>query len=163
VFWPSVVPAEDGYRMYYGGESITGVAIGLATSADGRQWVKHDDPLTTDRRLVESDPVLTPEADWELTRVDRPRVQRTPDGWAMLYQAGQIETRGLALSDDGLRWARYPSNPIFTRASFPLPNARTWDTALVYHDGAYYYFMEIGSLQGTDLYLALHEGPLRMP
>jgi hypothetical protein len=43
---------------------------------------------------------------------------------------------------------------------FPIPNARTWDTALLFHDGKYFYWMEIGSQGGTNLYLAMHDGSL---
>ena len=161
VFWPSVVPDDNGYRMYYGGMNFQGTAIGIATSPDGLTWTKYDDPETRDELYIESDPVLTPDAEWELGKVDRPRVTRSPDGWVMIYQGGPVEMRGLALSNDGVHWSVYPSNPLFTPDSFPIPGAKTWDTNLLYQDGVYYYFMEIGTLSGTDLYLTTHEGPLR--
>lgn len=81
----------------------------------------------------------------------------SPDGWVMIYQSGPVEMRGLALSDDGVHWQTYPSNPVFTKASFPIPNAKTWDANLLYQDGVYYYFMELGTLNGTDLYLTTHQ------
>ena len=115
----------------------------------------------TDELYAESDPVLTTQADWDLGKVDRPRVTRSPDGWVMIFQGGHIEMRGLALSNDGFHWQTYPSNPIFTRESFPPPNAKTWDTNLLYQDGVYFYFMELGSLSETNLYLATHQGSLR--
>lgn len=161
VFWPCVVPDDDGYRMYYAGKSPEETAIGYATSPDGITWMKYDDPETTDALYAESDPILTADAEWERTNVDRPRVTRSPDGWAMIYQGGRVETRGLALSRDGVLWETYPSNPIFTTESFPIRRGRTWDTNLLYHDGVYYYFMEVGTSDGTDLYLAAHEGALR--
>ena len=161
VIWPSVVRDENGYRMYYGGKNALNTAIGLATSPDGTAWTKYNDPETTDELYAESDPVLTAEADWNLGKVDRPCVTRSPDGWVMIFQGGPIEMRGLALSNDGLHWQTYPSNPIFTEASFPIPNAKTWDTTLLYYEGLYYYFMELGSLSGTDLYLTTHQGNLR--
>ena len=161
VFWPSVVREDDGYRMYYGGQNPLGTSIGLATSPEGITWTKYNDPETSDELYTESDPVLTAEADWELSKVDRPRVTRSPDGWAMIYQGGPVEMRGLALSDDGVHWETYLSNPVFTKESFPIPNAKTWDTNLLYQDGVYYYFMELGTLNGTDLYLTTHAGALR--
>ena len=161
VFWPNVVPDRDGYRMYYGGKNDLGTAIGLATSSDGITWTKYNDPETTGELYAESDPVLTVQAAWELKWVDRPRVTRSPDGWVMIYQAGHIEMRGLALSNDGIDWQTYPSNPLFTSDSFPIPRAKTWDTTLLYHEGVYYYFMELGSLSGTDIYLTAHQGSLR--
>jgi len=148
--WPSVVKDGSEYRMYFGAQTRGGYAIGLATSTDGIQWTKHEKP------------VLTAETDWESVKVDRPRVTKSPDGWVMIYQAGlQVENRGIAISDDGIHWEKYPDNPIFNKDVFPIPNAKTWDTNLLYQDGIYYYFMEIGTLSGTDLYLTTHEGSLR--
>ena len=78
----------------------------------------------------------------------------------MIYQAGVVETRGLAISNDGLHWEKYAGNPLFSSKVFPIPNAKTWDTDLIYRDDAYYYFMELG-YQETNIYLARHEGSLR--
>lgn len=163
LFWPSVVRDGDGYRMYYGArDSQANFAIGMATSQDGLSWIKYNDPGTNDTLYADSEPVFVPSTKWESNKVDRPRVQSTPDGWVMIYQAGPaIEDRGLALSNDGIHWNAYPENPLFTRETFPIPNAKTWDTALLYHEGVYYYFMELGSLSGTDLYLTTHRGSLR--
>jgi len=106
--WLSSVPDGAGYRMYYGGSSSAGYAIGMARSDDGLHWAKYDDPETTDAAFAESDPVLIPQAEWERTKVDRPRVNRSPDGWVMIYQGGlAVEGRGLALSADGDHWERY--------------------------------------------------------
>lgn len=147
--------------MYYGAQTGGGYAISFATSTDGVNWTKYDDPETTDAEHAGSDPVLTTSMDWEYNKVDRPRVVHTPDGWIMIYQGGSIEMRGIALSDDGIHWEKYDGNPIFDSKAFPIPNAKTWDTNLVYQDGTYYYFMEIGTLSGTNLYLTTHEGSLR--
>jgi len=160
--WPSVVKNGSEYFMYYGGLARGGYSIGLATSSDGIQWIKYNDPETSDEKYLESDPVLAREFPWESIKLDRPRVTLSPDGLVMIYQAGTaLETRGLALSDDGIHWERHPSNPVITQALFPIPNGRTWDTSLIYENGIYYYIMEIGGLSGTDLYLATHEGSLR--
>jgi hypothetical protein len=80
----------------------------------------------------------------------------------MIYQAGAaVEMRGLAISNDGIQWEKYPGNPIFRKDVFPISNAKTWDTNLLYHDGIYYYFMELGTMNGTDLYLTTHQGSLQ--
>jgi predicted GH43/DUF377 family glycosyl hydrolase len=78
IFWPCVVQEDDSYRMYYTGKNLMDNAIGFATSPDGINWTKHDDPQTTDEPYAESDPVLTGEAEWTLGKVDRPRVVRSP-------------------------------------------------------------------------------------
>jgi predicted GH43/DUF377 family glycosyl hydrolase len=160
--WPSVVKNGDEIRMYYGVKTTDGHAISLATSTDGIHWTKYNDPQTTDEQFAESDPVFIKGADWEYHRVDRPRVVKSPDGWVMIYQAGiSVELRGLAISNDGIDWEKYSENPIFNKDAFPIPNAKTWDTNLLYHDDTYYYFMELGGLDGTDLYLTTHASSLR--
>ena len=158
--WPSVGHDGNAYFMYYGAQDRV-FSIGLATSADGLHWEKYNDPATTEEKYEESDPVLVNETNWESVKVDRPRVAFSPDGYVMIYQGGvRVENRGLAVSQDGIHWEKYPENPLFTSHDFPIPTAKTWDTNLLYHDGTYYYFMELGSLSGTDLYLTTHEGSL---
>jgi predicted GH43/DUF377 family glycosyl hydrolase len=66
--WPSVVEDGSGYRMYYGAQNTDGYAIGLATSTDGIQWVKYNDPQTMDAPYAESDPVFVADADWNTTK-----------------------------------------------------------------------------------------------
>ena len=162
--WPSIVKDGDGLRMYYGAKSGGNFAIGMAISTDGAHWTKYNDLTTTDDLYSESDPVFTPGAKWEYNKLDRPRVVKTPAGWVMLYQAGAaIEQRGLAISQNGIHWERYSDNPIFVSDVFPIPNAKTWDTNLLYHEDTFYYFMEIGTLSGTDLYLATQQGSLIKP
>ena len=149
--WPSVVRDGNGLRMYYGAQTATGFAIGLATSTDGINWTRHGDP------------VLEAGEAWETQNVDRPRVVKSPDGWVMIYQGGSfVERRGLAISEDGIRWQKYPSNPILTSDVFPIRRAKTWDTSLVYHDGIYYYIMELGTtpVNETHLYLTTYQGAL---
>jgi predicted GH43/DUF377 family glycosyl hydrolase len=160
VSWPNVIRVDGAYFMFYAGRTAANASIGLATSADGLSWTPYDDPSTTEDRYAHSDPVLEAEADWQLFKVDRPRVQYTPDGWVMIFAGSQVEQRGLALSNDGVAWETYPDNPFMTAEDFPISSARAWDTALIYQDGVYYYIMEIGGLAGTDLYLAVHQGSL---
>ncbi len=159
--WPSVVQDTNGFRMYYGVKTKAGHAISFATSMDGIHWTKYNDPSTSEPQYAESDPVFVSNDTWEYKKADRPRVVHSPDGWVMIYQAGSsVDQRGLAISANGISWKTYAGNPVFSTDVFPIPHAKSWDTNLLYHDGAYYYFMEIGTLDGTDLYLAKHEGSL---
>ncbi len=151
VAWPSVVATDDGWAMYYSAganpRTSTG-AIGLATSTDGVTWTKHGAP------------VLEVTADWEGGALDRPRVQRTDEGWIMVYTGRTLTERGLAWSDDGVSWTPDPANPVLTADDFPI-NGKTWDTALLWHDGVLRYYMEIGlgaGSQTTDIYLGTHDG-----
>lgn len=154
--WPSVVKTADGFLMFYGIAQRGQSHIGLAVSTDGRHWTKYNDPTTTEAPFAESDPVLTPDADWEEKSNDRPRVQLVPGGLIMIYQAGSLVKRGLAFSQNGIHWTKYEANPILTDADFPKSGSM-WDTSLLYHGGTFYYYTELGSMAGTDVYLATAE------
>jgi hypothetical protein len=162
VSWPSVVPTDTGYAMYFAGYrgQFDKSMIGLAFSPDGLQWEKYDDPATTEAWFVESDPILKGDESWTTDGVDRARVVDTPEGLVMVYQGGALIKRGLAFSDDRVNWVPHPENPVLEIIDFPL-SGNMWDTALVYHDNVYYYYTEIGSMTATHIYLAVHEGEIK--
>lgn len=136
--WPWVVRTDDGYALFYAGfDTPRGHgAIGLATSTDGMTWTKRDEP------------VLVPEADWEVASLDRPRVAVTPAGLAMIYAGAQLTDRGLAWSDDGISWRRDGTLPAITQDDFPI-SGRAWDAGLIYRDGELVYYLEIGGVSGV--------------
>lgn len=149
--WPSVVRTDEGYALYYAAfDAPNGdAAIAMATSADGVTWTKRDEP------------VLTGELRWEADRLDRPRVARTADGYAMVYAGSDLTDRGLAFSDDGVTWTRDGELPVITQDDFPV-DGRCWDAALVYRDGSLDYYLEIGvatASKGTQVYLASADLP----
>lgn len=160
--WPNVVATDTGFVMFYTGEDNAGnKAIGRATSKDGIRWIKHNHLDTAEAPYVESDPMIVGSGGgWDLSRADRPRAQLTPEGWVMLYTGSQLNNRGLVFSPDGHHWSEHPDNPVIAREDFPIEGGSTWDTNLLYVDGVYYYFMELGALNTTAIYLALHEGAL---
>lgn len=161
VSWPSVVQTEDGYVMYYTGTDVrNNGAIGMATSPDGITWTKYDDPATTDDAYAESDPVLTADADWDGNKVDRARVQFTPDGWTMIYAGENLNNRGLAFSEDGIHWELFAGSPILSTPDFASLGPNIWDNNLFHQDGIYFWYMEIGSLSNTQIYLSTFEGSL---
>ena len=146
VSWPSVVMTDAGLAMYYAGiDRPRGKsAIGLATSADGRTWTKHDGP------------VFETKPKWELGKLDRPRVVVTPRGLAMVYATGRLTDRAVAWSDDGISWQRDGDGPVIDQGRFPV-SGRAWDAALLYRDGWLLYYLEIGApsgSEGTSVYLA---------
>lgn len=125
---PYVIALDGGYRMYYSGDSGDADArpdrqIGMATSADGIIWEKHDDPSTGG--LYEgSDPVfgLGPENAWDGLRVFEPVVIPVEDGYVMFYASTRhyederLRTfmYGYAVSADGVDWDRPFADPLFT-------------------------------------------------
>jgi predicted GH43/DUF377 family glycosyl hydrolase len=118
--------------------------IAMATSPDGSQWTKADEP------------VLGAESSWEDGSVDRPRVAATDAGLAMVYAGRDLTNRGIAFSDDGISWQRDGDLPVITQDDFPV-DGRSWDATLLNVDGTLHYILEIGSgtaARGTELYLA---------
>jgi predicted GH43/DUF377 family glycosyl hydrolase len=113
---PRVVKVTaDHWRMYYTGWGFDGPgsswALGLAESRDrGTTW-----------RRVQDAPVLArggPDA-YDGGGACVPMVIRVGDEWWMWYTAAIVDPAGhqnihlcLARSDDGVRWRKYPTNPV---------------------------------------------------
>ncbi len=159
----NVLPHEtEGYVMYYAGVASSGKSqIGLAFSADSRTFTKYDDPSTTAAPYAESDPImLSGQVEWESSKLGRPEVVRTADGWVMLYEGGGGNHTGLAISQDGIHFDRYAANPILTRDE--MPQGYTFFQGAFFHqDDTYYYLIEAGNGHiGTDIFLFTHEGSL---
>lgn len=129
VWGANVVKTDDGYLMVYGGDSkrhrSEPRAIGVATSDDGINWTKYDDPATTENPYAHSDPVLTRTVDtWEDANIGEPHVQVYGDGYIMLYGTVQTDNErafGLAYSDDGIHWQRDPRNPVLIQSDITVP------------------------------------------
>jgi predicted GH43/DUF377 family glycosyl hydrolase len=167
VLSPHVLKTDTGYIMYYSGVGASGTQqIGLATSSDGAHWTKYNDPATTDKPYVESDPVFQPgdKGTWDSAWVHQPRVFQTPEGWAMIYRGtsnnrGSNMQLGLATSSDGIHWERFAGNPIFKPTD--IKGARQfWFTNALFKDNVLYLFVEGDINQTTQIYLATHEGTL---
>ena len=120
----SVVKKDNGYVMSYTGADRRGfMRIGLATSEDGIEWTKHDDPATTEPLFATSDPVIVPELDtWDDGSTYQARMVATPSGWLMSYKtlgAGSPSKIGLAVSDDGIVWHKAEHGPIMNAELIP--------------------------------------------
>ena len=151
---------EGDYVMYYAGVDSNGSQIGMARSEDGINWTKYDDPDTTEAPYAESDPIMQPAFDWEGSWLGRPEVVRTDDGWVMLYEGGSGSQTGIAISEDGIHFARYDRNPILTRENM-VNSFSFFQGAFFHNDGSYYYLIEAGNGRiGTDIFLYTIEGPL---
>ena len=104
---PVIVHREDGYHMWYTGQSKNQSWIGYARSDDGRSW-----------RRVSAKPVLSPDIPWEKVALMCPHV--IWDGSARLfrmwYSGGEQyepDAIGYATSPDGITWKKFPANPVF--------------------------------------------------
>lgn len=143
---PKVIRTEEGFRMYYAGnsEGLFDNKIGLAVSEDGITWEKYDDPVFREGSVA----------------VSQANVFQTPEGWVMLYRYVPPDRQmaiGYALSDDGISWQS--GEPVWQRDTIPRSNG-FWFVDAVYHDGTYYLYIEGGRGGGTDIYVATYEGML---
>jgi sucrose-6-phosphate hydrolase SacC (GH32 family) len=118
---------DDGsYRMYYsGGTEIThwkDFYIGMASSLDGINWKKYNDPSTKEHPFAESDPVFMngEPGDWDDSYVWMANVARFSEGYRMYFMGASKKNNilsgaiGYAISSDGMRWEKYASNPVYT-------------------------------------------------
>jgi predicted GH43/DUF377 family glycosyl hydrolase len=101
----SVIKVDSTYYMYYSGVNSGYSKIGLATSSDGINWIRHS-----------SNPVLQKDANWEGTGVYYPSVIYENNVFKMVYMNvnGSISAFGMATSTDGINWTKSSSNPFFT-------------------------------------------------
>ncbi len=124
----AVIKEENTFKMWFSGgtggtfpNSI--IRMGLATSTDGINWTKYDDPTTTDPPFQFSDPVLPlgSPGSWEAIWAWTPSVLTTPSGYEMLYEGINKPTGngavGYATSEDGINWIKDANNPILTGVS----------------------------------------------
>lgn len=144
-----------GYVMYYSGADVFGFGyyqIGMATSPDGINWTKYNDPLTSDPPFAESDPVLPvgPTGAWDDWTADECCIMKHEGFYDMYYSGQDLQNPnvsiGYAWSYDGFLWEKEPANPVFTYMDdeYALFMGNTLievpsiildgDTALMYYD-----------------------------
>ena len=156
VSYPEVIQTEDGYVMYYSGFAPRsgGIAIGMATSEDGVNWVQYDDPETTEAPYADSDPIIVGE---EGENATMPNVVMTPNGWIMIYKDDTLGNILLATSTDSINWERQ-DQPVITLDDIPSARAIGFMN-LLYHDEIFYLYLEVGTLgSNTSIYLATYDG-----
>jgi predicted GH43/DUF377 family glycosyl hydrolase len=171
---PDVKRTADGYVMYYdahGAGAQSASRIGMATSPDGIQWTKYNDPETNDAPFADSDPILIPGEDaWEARRVIDPNAIETPDGWVMIYLATTSSAKfgngaysfGLASSADGIHWNKSAQNPVLSTRNHPQW-ANTYLATLLHVNDTYFLYFDFVTpgVGGTNVYLATYEGALK--
>ena len=124
----AVIKEGNTFKMWYSGSTggtfpNVRIRIGLATSTDGINWTKYDDPVTTNAPFQFSDPVLPlgSSGSWNGLWAWAPSVLTTPSGYEMLYEGIDKPTGngavGYATSTDGINWIKDARNPILTGVS----------------------------------------------
>lgn len=119
---PGAIIYDNGqYKMFYCGWSFTEGPwhVGLATSVDGINWVKHPNP------------VIYASGGWEYQLAPSSVIKK--DDKYYLYYTGRnlpILKIGLAISVDGINWTKPAGNPVLTYT-------KPWEGTGVYHPTVY--------------------------
>ena len=127
----SFVKTTEGYVLYYANGAFN--AFGMATSPDGVDWVKYNDPATTNNLYENSDPVMEAGSGWERS-ISLLSVRQHGDAWEMFY-TGNLREIGYATSPDGINWTRFPDNPVLS-----IPGASVAITDVIVIDDVYYVY-----------------------
>jgi predicted GH43/DUF377 family glycosyl hydrolase len=139
IFVHRVLSTDDGYVMYY---HPFASGIGMATSQDGIEWTRYDNPDTDVPPYVGVDPVFTNSDDtlaWDWWYVSGSMVRQSEDGWEMFYSGQRSRTHppavGYATSEDGIAWTRQGDAPVLGEEVGASP-----DSLLVIDDTYYLYY-----------------------
>ncbi|RMG28996.1 MAG: T9SS C-terminal target domain-containing protein [Methanobacteriota archaeon] len=138
------------YVMYYsgGGDFLTVEPrmLGMATSPDGINWTKYDDPTTTDPPYAESDPVIHigPPGSYDAGVAWEAKVLPTANGWEMFYSsfpdsANAYGSICYATSNDGIHWVKSPNNPIY-EPSQPWEQYVVLSPSIIMIDNTYFMY-----------------------
>ncbi len=148
--FPSVIPTDDGYLMAYQGLTSAdrnASSVGLATSPDGLEWTKIEEPIL--------EPGFC--GDFDARALAQPRLLQDGDRLLLAYTAyamvlSQDATIGLAESvDGGATWQCASPGPALDGSGFPSGGMHTF--ALFERDGEPAALVEWLANDGTDIWL----------
>ena len=153
---------NDEFHMYYAGSKKEGVnketAIGVATSKNGIDWNRMDQPVFSKSSGTYFDS----------KKVDNPRVIRDGDQWIMVYRSdnadgtfGANSSYGIATSKNGLSWTRIQKDAILSEDD--VSNWMTvWSLAFIKYKEAYHLFIEYDGppVYGTRINHATYTGKI---
>jgi len=110
VWAPTILWKDGSYRMWYsGGRDDHNIRIGFAISSDGVSWTRYG-----------SNPVLdVGPSGWDSFQVNSPSVLFNGSHYCMWYTGNNGNSIGLATSSDGVSWAKYSLNPVFSGGRYP--------------------------------------------
>ncbi|MFI5253071.1 MAG: cohesin domain-containing protein [Bacteroidota bacterium] len=137
---PSVIFNGAAYTMYYTGNSSSLISsIGMATSTDGINWTKHNQPVLTGTL-----------ASWNSAFVSYPNVYFDGNKYYMWYTGsnGSISRIGLATSPDGIAWTNDANNPVLT-ASLSGWDSQDLTGSTVTKIGNTFYMFYLGDSTGV--------------
>ncbi len=149
-----VFDTDSGFVMYYTGSMYDAYPEqeGLA-HFNGSEWIKYDDPTTTNPPFAESDPVLKygSPGSWDEWCASMVTVNQISTGWELLYQSGNSNSNwkvGYATSADGINWLK-KEDPVYSYLDDPF--AQMWgftitaSPTLVVVDNKYYLYYDYGN------------------
>jgi hypothetical protein len=162
IFPNSILKMEDGsYRLYYtAGKNFPNPVsyIGMATSIDGRNWRKYNDPATNEHPYKDSDPLVF--TDHRKKRIDQyswsAYVNKTPSGFEMYYSSvindgkDEIVEIEYASSMDGIHWVKYSLKPVYGIKDDPLAVRKTLEfPTLVRRNTVSFMYFDYGTKTGS--------------
>lgn len=153
----SVIKEAEVYKMWYYGNrpgfpfEASMPQCGLATSPDGINWTKYDDPETQNAPYKYSDPVLKvgPAGSWDSHRAFEPLVlKQDTGGYFMMYtglkapvNTSTLQQTGYAYSTDGIHWEKDENNPtIKDDHSFVEWGRTIYSGSALHYDGNIHYW-----------------------
>lgn len=145
---PSILYDGNKYFMWYSGiDKNYKVGIGVATSTDGRNWIKYS-----------GNPVIKSDLnyEWDGFSVATPTVIKKDNHFEMWYCGGsyydildnnQLDTIkiGYATSSDGLVWEKYDQNPVMSTFDPPYTDIEwrgPWTPDVLFTNDTYYLWYE---------------------
>jgi beta-1,2-mannobiose phosphorylase / 1,2-beta-oligomannan phosphorylase len=142
---PVVVFAQGKYRMWYTGQMIPALKEGSSRFG----YAESDDGVNWSRKLPE--PVLYPTEPWEEKTLMCPHVNFNAEKnlYEMWYSGGsnaEADAIGYASSEDGIRWVKHNSNPVFVHDPKNLWEQDKVLACQVIKDKDYYYMLYLGHI-----------------
>ena len=143
--WAPVVWKEEGiYYMLHPASGPTGIRMGLATSEDGINWTKYDDPLTTEQPFAQSDPVFNDPV-WATDDTESPCFSMVKEGdtYYVMYDTLRARRRAsFASSTDLINWTPVYEEPRFPGGESPTDwNYNTFCGHTFAYEDEYYLIM----------------------
>ncbi len=114
---PYVLKRQDGYHMWYTGQTRDHSWIGYATSSNGVTWKRMSDKpvLSCDQPWEKGIAVMCPTVIWD-------EAARQFRMWYSGGEQNEPNAIGYATSADGVRWKKLEGNPVFS-----APAGNRWE------------------------------------